>query len=146
MRNFRSKGFTLAETAGAMTVMIPVIVAIFMAFTEVAQAFAIRQDLSQAAREAAYDMAVAYEKSSFVAANRSAQDAVYSGIRKANVINANQQFDDAVFDFGSTPGSVSVTVHYTSNQNGLPAFPTFDPLNLGANFPLQATATYALHN
>lgn len=147
MRISRSNGFTLAETVGTMSLMIPLIVGCFMAFVEVSQAFSLRQDLSQAARQAAYDMAVAYEKTPFVATSRSSQNTlVYNGIRKNNVINSSQQFDDAVFDLSDTPGSVTVTVHYQSGQHNLPIFPTFDPLNLGANFPLQASATYSLNN
>lgn len=147
MRIRRSGAFTLAETVGSMSLMIPIIIGCFMAFVEVSQAFSLRQDLSQAARQAAYDMAVAYEKTPFVANSRSSQDSlVYNGIRKSNVINNSQQFDNAEFDLSTTPGNVTVTVHYQSGQHGLPAFPTFDPLNIGANFPLQASATYSLNN
>lgn len=147
MRSSRSGGFTLAETVGTMSLMIPLIIGCFMAFVEVSQAFSLRQDLSQAARQAAYDMAVAYEKTPFVLTSRGSQNTlVYNGIRKSNVINSSQQFDDAVFDLSDTPGSVTVTVHYQSGQHNLPTFPTFDPLNIGANFPLQASATYSLNN
>jgi hypothetical protein len=69
---------------------------------------------------------------------------VFDTIRIHNIVNASSQFDDPVWSPGSTPPTVSVTVHYTSEKNGLPPFPNPDPLHLGSHFQLAATSTYRL--
>ena len=142
----RSNGLSLIEAVAAVAVMVPILFACLMAVQEVSQGYQIKQGLSQAARQAAQDMASAYQQSSAVASDRSSQDSiVYSKITVPGAVAHQSQFDDASFDTASTPQTVTITVHYKSDGNtNLPQFPSFDPINLGANFDMNASSTYSL--
>lgn len=136
----------MIETVATIAVMVPVMIACVMAVQEVSQAYQIKQGLSQGARQAARDLAVAYSQSKMVENDRSVQNSmVYSKIKIPGVITHESQFDNGSFDTSSTPPTVTVNVHYKSDgATQLPQFPSFDPLGLGANFDLNATATYSL--
>lgn len=142
----KSSGLSLIETAAAAVVMIPVMIACVMAVQEVSEAYQIKQGLSQGARQAARDLAVAYSQSNLVENDRSLQDSmVYTKIKIPRIVSDKSQFDNATFDTSATPPTVTVNVHYRSDgTTGLPPFPSFDPLNIGANFDLNASATYSL--
>lgn len=140
------KGLTLTEAVAAMTVMIPILTSCAMVISEVTHAYLIKQGLQQCAREAARSMGAMYNESTMIIGSRSLQDSlVYNGVRLSNIVNASSQFDNAVFDTSASPPTVTVNVRYTSGQNGLAAFPLFDPLNLGSNFQISANATYPLY-
>lgn len=142
----RTSGLSLIEAAAAAVVMIPVMITCVMAVQEVSEAYQIKQGLSQGARQAARDLAVAYSQSELIENDRSLQDSmVYSKIKIARAVNDKSQFDNATFDTSASPPTVTVNVHYKSGADtGLPPFPSFDPLNLGASFDLNAAATYSL--
>ena len=140
-----SRGAGIAETAAAMSLMIPIIFAVLFVVVEASQAYMIKETLAQSARQAARDLSVQYGKSSAIQYDRSMQDVmVFDNIRVQNVINASEQFDDPVWNTTANPPTVSVHLTYTSNQYGLPPFPNPDPLHLGSNFILDATSTYRL--
>jgi hypothetical protein len=141
-----AKGITLIEAVGTIVLMIPIMMACIMAVQEVSQAYAIKQGLAQAARQAAADLAVAYEQSHLVAQSRALQDSlVFSKIAVRNAVTSATQFDDGQFDTAADPPSVTVTVHYRANAiTNLPAFPAIDPINLGSSLDLNASATYSL--
>lgn len=129
-----------------MTVMIPILASCAMVISEVTHAYLIKQGLQQCAREAARSMGAMYNETPMVVSSRSAQDSlVYNNVRLSNVVNSSVQFDNATFDTAANPATVTVNVRYTSGQNGLAAFPLFDPLNLGSNFKISASATYPLY-
>jgi Flp pilus assembly protein TadG len=128
-----------------MVILLPVLITILFVVVEASQAYMIKESLANGARQAARDLAVAYGQNSTIANNRSMEDSwVFDNIRIKNIINSDTQFDDPVWDTSGQPPTVTVTVNYTSGQNGLPPFPNPDPLKLGNNFKLNATATYRL--
>jgi Flp pilus assembly protein TadG len=140
-----SKGATIAEAGAAMALMIPLLFAVLFVVLEASQAYMIKEALAQGARQAARNLAVEYGKDSAIQYRRDLQDAqVFSQIRLVNVINANEQFSDPVWNTSASPPTVTVTVTYTPNQHGLAPFPNPDPLNLGPNFVLNANSTYRL--
>lgn len=142
----RQSGFSLVEAAATIAVMIPLLIAVVLVISEISEAYRIKMALVQAAREAARDMAVAYAKSPLVEGDKVLQDnMVFDKVRVSNVLVASSQFDIATFDTSATPPVVRVTNSYVSDATtNLPPFPTFDPLNLGSNFQLNAEATYPL--
>lgn len=136
---------SIAEAAGALGLLLPLVVTMVFVVLEVSYAYFLKSSLSECARRAARDMSIAYGVSPLVANNRSTQDLmVYNNIRLQNVLNNSAQFDDAVFDLSEEPATYTVTVRYLSNQYGLPAFPYPDPLQLGSNYKISATSTYRL--
>jgi Flp pilus assembly protein TadG len=141
-----NKALSLIECVAAIAVMVPIMIGCCMAIQEVSQAYQIKQGLAQAARQAARDMAAAYAQSKQIDGSREVQNSfVYNKVKVPGAVTHPTQFDTAVFETSVDPKVVSVTVHYKSNgSTELPAFPTFDPINLGSNFDLNATATYAL--
>lgn len=142
----KARGITITEAVAAMSVMLPILASCAMVISEVTHAYVIKQGLQQCAREAARSMAGMYQESTMVVGNKSVQDTlVYNNVRRANIVNASAQFDEAAFDMTTTPPTVTVNVRYTGGQNGLANYPLFDPLNLGANFNINANATYSLY-
>lgn len=141
-----SKAISLIECVAAISVMTPIMVGCCMAIQEVSQAYQIKQGLAQAARQAACDMSAVYLQSPLVDNNRAIQNSfVYGKITVPGVVTHQSQFDNAVFDVAANPRLVSVTVHYRSDGNtNLAVFPSVDPLKLGSNIDLNATATYSL--
>lgn len=131
------------ELGASLLVVIPLILTVLFIAVEMVHAHMIQTVLSQAAEKAAHDFAYIYGSNPDIADNASAQEDVYQNIRSTNIINANEQFQ-SVFATTSDPRTVTVTVSYLGGQYGLTPFPQFDPLNLGSNFNLQATATYRL--
>ena len=141
-----TRGITLTEAVAAMAVMIPILTSSALVVSEVTHAYVIKQGLQQCAREAARSMAAMAEETSMIQNSRSLQNSlVFDAVRQMNIVNASAQFDNASFDMAASPPTVTVNVHYTSNQNGLPQFPLFDPLNLGPNFKIDASATYPIY-
>ncbi len=140
-----ANGSTIAETAAAMGILIPLIFAILFVVAEVSQAYLIKESLSQSAREAARQMAICYGQDQQIKTNRKLQERyVFDQIRIANIVNSSQQFANPVWDVTGSPPTVSVTVSYTSGKNGLPVFPAPDPLSFGSKFNLVASSVYRI--
>lgn len=145
MNGRKNTGVAIAETAASMSLLIPLIVMIAFVAVETTEAYMIQSALSQAARRAARNLAIAYGQDPTIAASRSEQDAVvFQNIRIPNFVNSNAQFDDPQWNTSLQPYTTTVTVHYLSGQYGLPVFPQPDPLNLGNNLVITATSTYRL--
>ena len=141
----RERGSSIAETAASLVLLLPLLITIMFVVMEASRAYLIQQGLSQGAREAARNLAIAYGQNNNINNNRPLQDAlVYSNIHINQIINSSSQFTDAQFDPTGIPPYVTVTVNYTSGQNGCPVFPTLGPLNLGNSFHLSATSTYRI--
>ena len=141
----RNTGAVLAESAAAICLIVPLMIFITFAIVEVSQAYMIREILSQAAREAARDLAIAYGQNAAVATSRTLQNSlVFDNVRIVNVVADDRQFSDPVFSTNGTPPTVTVTVSYTSGLYGLATFPSPDPLRLGNSLVLSATSTYRL--
>lgn len=128
-----------------MVLLIPILFTVLFVVLEASKAYFIKESLSQGARQAARDCAVAYGSNNKIDGDRSLQDSfVFTNVKIPGVINDERQFDDAQFDANAVPPKVTVTVHYASGQYGLATFPNPDPLKLGNNFHLSATSTYRL--
>lgn len=141
----RACGGAIVEGAAALTVLLPVVILLVLAAMEISYAYVLKGSLTEAAREAARSLSIAYGQDPTIATNRSLQDSkVLTKIRIANVVNNEGQFDNPVFDTAADPPTVTVTVRYLSQQFGLPPFPNPDPLNLGSNFQLTGVSTYRL--
>ncbi len=139
------RGFGMAETAASLSIMLPLVVTLIFVILEVSYAFMLESTLSEASRQAARDLAIAYGVNPLVATSRSLQNSmVFDSIRINNVLKNSQQFDTPVFQTTTDPATVSVQVRYLSNQYGLPAFPNPDPLHLGSKYQVVASSTCRL--
>jgi Flp pilus assembly protein TadG len=141
----KQNGASIAETAASLVLFLPILIAVLFVVLEASQAYLIKEGLSQAAREAARNLAVQYGSNSQIQYSRSMQDVmVFNNIHINNVVVSTNQFDSPTWDTAGIPPTVTVTVHYTSGKNGLSTFPNPDPLHIGKNFKLDATSTYRL--
>lgn len=141
----RGRGAAIAESAAALALLLPVLIMIMFVIMEVSYAYLIKNCMAEGAREAARHLAIAYGQDRTVASDRTKQNTrSFDRVRITSMIASSTQFDSPVFQSTADPPVVSVTVRYTSGQNGLPTFPNPDPLNLGSNFQISHTATYRL--
>jgi hypothetical protein len=139
------------ETAATVAFAIPLSFYVLFVAMEACQVYGINQALQQAARAAARNLATTYAVDPGIAKNTTDQ-VTYGFVpvvnnaktgSLANAIGGTNQFN-ANFDTTTSPGSVTVTVNYTSGQNGLPTFPQLDPLFLGQNYQMTQTSSYVL--
>lgn len=141
----RKRGVSIAEAAASLVVLLPLMVAVLYVVLESSYAYLIKYCMSEAARQAARDLAIEYGQDNSIAGDRSKENTeVFDKIRIMNMVNDSGQFDDPVFDTAADPPTVVVTCRYVSNTYGLPRFPNPDPLHLGGSFSINATATYRL--
>ncbi len=143
----RRSGTTLVETAATMTLVIPLLFLVLFTAIEASQGYGIWQALQQGARESARRLATTYAVDPGIVSNTVDQAKYgFDPVRINQIINDSSQFS-ATFNSGSantTPASVTVTATYSAGQFGLPQFPQIDPLHLGRNHQLAASATYRL--
>jgi Flp pilus assembly protein TadG len=143
----RRLGSSLAETAATFAYVVPLFFLVLFIAIEASQVYGLSQALQQAARESARRLATTYAVDPGIVANVGDQKKYgFDPVRITGVINDSAQFT-ATFNPDSktgTMGSVTVTASYLSGQFGLPQFPQIDPLLLGRNLQLKATATYTL--
>jgi hypothetical protein len=154
----RSTGAYTVETAVSMVILIPLLITIVFVGIEACKGIAIMQALEQGARQAAHNLAVAYADHPTIVSNPSEQRTYgFDPVRIHGVIESSAQFDPPTWKNvpgapgnptttidPASPQTVSVTVSYTSGQNGVPAFPDIDPLHWAPNFNLKATSTYTI--
>jgi hypothetical protein len=135
-KSSRAKETASGEAAALLAATIPLVMA---------QAHTIREGLTCGARQAARELAAQYSDNPAIVTSRSLANArVFDNVRVHGIVNASAQFSDPVWDTAGSPPTVSVTVTYTSNQNGLPSFPSPDLLDLGSDFVIRASSTYPL--
>lgn len=145
MRHKRNKGAVLAESAAALSLMLPILITVLFVALEASYAYLIKYSLSEAAREAARDLSIAYGMDPTIAASRSSQDTqVFDHIRIKNMVNDSQQFENPTFNTAGTPRTVAVTVEYKGGSYGLPKFPYPDPLQMGNTLKIVGTSSYRL--
>ena len=139
------KGAFIAEGVATMSVILPILVAVLFVAIEASYAYVINSSLSEAAREAARNMAIEYGKNPAIADSRSLQDSqVYDHVRIDKIVADSSQFENGVFDLAADPPIVTVAVHYASGQHGLPVFPTIDPLHIADTMVIIGRASYRL--
>lgn len=144
-KTLRQRGAAIAETAAAMCLFLPLVLVILFVALEVSYAYVLKSTLSEAAREAARDLAIAYGLYGPAVKSSTAENQyAFDKIRIANIVNASEQFTADWSNETSDPPTVQVTCRYLSGKNGLPVFPNPDPLNLGANYIINGIATYRL--
>lgn len=137
----KQRASSIAEAAAAMGIMLPLIFIVIFTVIEITQAYLIRECLAQGARSAARQMAIAYGQDNQIKESRSLQNKlVFDNIRITNIINSSQQFENPKWNVTGYPPTV--TVSYTSGKNGLPTFPSTDPLNLASKLTLSAKSVY----
>ncbi len=145
MKRKNQHGVAITEAAAALTILLPLIFVIIFAALEAGYAYTLKSSLSEAARQAARDLAIAYGQNPTIAGDRTQENSlVFDSIRIRNVLNDSSQFDDPVWNTSGDPTTVQVTVRYLGGQFGLPTFPNPDPLHLGSHFQVTATSTYRL--
>jgi hypothetical protein len=145
MRHRNNSGAAIAESAASLALLLPLAILLIFVVAEVSYAYLIKSSLSQAARQAARDLSVAYGKNPAISTNRSLQDStVFEHIRLHNLVNSNQQFSDPVWQTGTSPHTVEVKVSYSGGQYGLPTFPHPDPLNIAGKIHIIGESTYRL--
>lgn len=143
----RRSGYATIEMAAALVFVFPLVFLLLFAAVEVCRAYMINTVLSQAANKAARQIAILYPDVPAISSSRATQDLfVYDWINYGGIVQSSLQFDDAVFNANADPQTVSVTVHYTSGQNGLPQFPSYDPIGLGNKFNFYGTSVYRLES
>ena len=139
----KRKGAMLAEAAAAMAVLFPVLVTVIWVVIEASYAYVIDRSMNNAASEAAKDLAIAYQ-SDPTANSDSKWTSICSAIRTPKFVADNSQFAITNWSPNSSPPTCTVTCTYLSGQNGLPRFPTWDPLNAFSGKVIIGTATYKL--
>jgi len=155
-RNRRKpQGATLAEVAGSIALLLPILMGLMMVIIEVSDYFVIKQLVAYVARQAAHEVAYSYGSLGHTTMNTNGiasgtannSDADYLGlinnIAVPGVIkkNSSPQFR-TFFNIPNSPSMsqsyVTVTVTYRSGA-GLPDFPWI-PLKVGgANFDLASS-------
>jgi hypothetical protein len=145
-RTNRKSGVSLVEFAAALTLGLPLVIAILYVVLEASVYFAIRTNIDVAARNAARALAIEYGKDPTIAASPSGPkvQAVLTKIRIPGFVVNNGQFNTPTFDTAVSPSSVTIVCQYPSGgMYGLPKFPNPDPLNLGSSFKVISSATFA---
>jgi Flp pilus assembly protein TadG len=140
-------GSYLVETAATIALVVPLCFYAICVGIEACQVYGISQGLQQAARESARLLASTYAVDPGIVGNTGDQTTygflpVINSNTLTGVVADTSQF---TADFNTTtPASVTVTVTYASGKYGLATFPSIDPLFLGQNYQLKASATYTL--
>lgn len=145
-RNTRPRtGGSIVEAAAALTLLLPLVIITIFVTLEVSYAYLLKSSLSEAAREGARSLSIAYGLDPTVANSRStANQKAFDKIRIYNIVNDSLQFSDPTWVTTGDVPTVSVVVTYKSGQYGLPKFPYPDPLHLAGRFELAGNATYRL--
>lgn len=139
-----NKGQNLLEAVASTVIILPLMVTLVFAFTEISQYFMIQAALNNAARQAARELAIDYATVVGIDTSPVLQSQyVFSTIHEGKIVNSPNQFV-ATFDETDIPNTVTVRVNYTSGSNGCPVFPNPDPIHLGSKLQLQASAVYRL--
>ena len=142
----RRTGGSIVEAGAAMALLLPVLLIMMWAITEVSQYFVLKQQLAFVARQAARELSYAYGTLGYKTMNSgggssgtaNTGDANYlsivNGISVPGIINANSNTQFKVFfNIPNSPSLaqsyVTATVTYKSGAN-LPTFP-WNPLKTG---------------
>ena len=143
MTHRRREGAVLAETAASLVILIPLAILLTFVIAETSYCYFAKGVLAQAARQAARDLAIAYGSDPLVATSRARQEVQsFDRIRLSRIVVSSEQFADPVFQTGTVPHTVTVTVRL--NLPNLPLLPAPDPLGLGRNYQISADSTYRL--
>ncbi len=118
------KGETLAAASSVLSLFVPLILVVLLCTIECAIAYIIHTNLTGAAQEAAHDLAVLWsmQNQPGQALATEQQQAVYNTISIPYIINANTSggtnpnFNDATFNFTTTPQTVTVTSKFIPAQ------------------------------
>jgi len=132
------------ECVASTVLILPLMVTLIYAMSEVSQFFLIQTSLNNAARQAARELAIDYVTVVGIDTSPLLQSQyVFSTITEGHIVNSPNQFV-ATFDTTDIPNTVSVSCVYTSGQNGCPVYPSPDPIGIGKKLQLSATAVYPL--
>lgn len=143
-RSSREKGFSLVEFAASLALFLPVLIAVLYVTLEASYGYTIKANLDASVRKAARALSIEYGKNPTITTDSTAQGTIFDTCKINNFVNDKAQFSTPTFDTTTPPGTVTLTVTYTSGSYGLPTFPNPDPLNLGPTFVIKSTSTYSL--
>ncbi len=143
-RRGRERGFSLVEFAASLALFLPVLIAVLYVTLEASYGYTIKANLDASVRKACRGLAIEYGKNPSITTDTTAQGTIFDTCIVNNFVNDKAQFSTPTFDTTSPPGTVTLTVTYTSGSYGLPTFPNPDPLNLGPTFTIRSTSTYSL--
>ncbi len=140
------KGSQIAELAAVLVAFFPLALITIVAANEAIQVYEIYSSLNQVAIVTARKLAIAYQQNpTNTVAN---PGTVLSNITFCNIVKSSSQFTSPTSTSGwntsVTPATVTVVVSFKSGQYGCPNFPDPDPLQIGSNLTLTATASAPL--
>jgi hypothetical protein len=139
-----SIGSSLAELAAALVIVLPLLVLALFITIEASQAYLIKNGLNDATRQAARDLAKAYNQDIRISSDRSLQEStVLRKISVPGVLNSPAQFS-VEFREGASPPNVIVTATYEGGKYGLPPYPTLNLLHLNNPTALACQSVYRL--
>lgn len=140
----RAHGHSIVEAAGAIALLLPILLLVIFAVTQVSQYFVLKQEIAYAARQAAKELAYAYGTQKLTSMNSggtssgaaNTEDPSYQKILNAISVpgtiakNSSTQFN-VYFNIPNSPSMtksyVTASVVYKGEAN-LPSFP-WNPLN-----------------
>ncbi|HEY9789546.1 MAG TPA: TadE/TadG family type IV pilus assembly protein [Candidatus Obscuribacterales bacterium] len=138
------RGSSLAELCAALVVVFPLFVLVLYVTLEACHAYLIKNGLNEATRQAARDLAKAYDQNVLITDSRALQDSeVLSKISIPGILNSTAQFT-VQFNETATPPNVAVSAVYEGGKYGLSAFPTVNPLHLSNPFKIACQSVYRL--
>jgi hypothetical protein len=168
------RGQMIAEGTAAIVLILPILILTVFVAIEISKAWCIQQALEHACREATKMLAEEYGREGSlntttgvavvppIVTTRSLQNTdvftplVTPPVGIKNIVVSVNQFTNPVWVIPGvgiptpvaqgTPASVTVQCIYAGGTNGLPKFPDWDPLKLGATFKLAGSSTYYLEN
>jgi len=143
-----SHGITVAEMAGALAFLIPILMFCAVCIYEATMVYVVNGGVDTAARRAARDLAAQYLNDPTIATNAALQAPIFARCTVPNIVNDPGQFT-AVFDEAASPGPPTVFVTCVYDPSGLPPglpnYFTLDPLRINqGGFKIGSAACYRL--
>ncbi len=139
----------MLEAVLSSCILMPVIILIIWAWLEIAYAYVIGINMTEAANLAARALATEYYRDPSITVSLQKQNKIFDRIRIAYMVSSNTQFTipDGAWQvrkpFLQSPQSVTVVCTYLPGEGSpaLPKFPNPDPLNLREKISISSSAT-----
>lgn len=143
-RNRSQLAQMMPEFTASLIMIVPLIVISIYVMIEASEAYVIHCTLKQAASTAARKLAMSYGMDPKHTVARWCE--IVSSIDYPGVVNSYKQFELGGQGFNETanPPTVTVKVHFVSDQYGCRHFPEPDILGLGKGFEIVAESTCRL--
>ncbi len=147
LKRRKTQGSVLVESVIAISIILPLTVAIILVALEATHAFFIAGGMTQAAVLTCRALASEYRINRAIVTDAAAQQSVFNNVRIPNLVHSNSQFQILGWNLAQDPKTVTVKVTYISGAGTppLPAFPSTGTLNLDGLFQVSQAITYRLH-